>query len=137
MNATLFLFVACATCLLGRSAFVPGAEEGSLAGQYKDSCTYELLKAKLTDGNREHYRPFLDTTIVRVTECGKHVLVLPSRGTAMSYLIVDAVTLDTVLQKTFRFSAAGSAWDITSAQGDYAVHMGACHVGGDFQLSIR
>ncbi len=65
------------------------------------------------------------------------MLILPSRGTVTSYLIVDTITTDTVLKETFGFTRSGFAWDITNIEGLYKVRMGACHMAGDFNLTIR
>ena len=137
MNVQAALLIALVTGSLGEALSLTASGPVGSVIQPTESCIHDLSIAKLTKKNRDHYQPFLDTTIVRAKGCTRHVLILPSRGTVTSYLIVDPVTNDIVLNETFAFTGSGFAWDITNIAGTYKVRMGACHMAGDFNLTIR
>jgi hypothetical protein len=135
MYAQVIALILIGALLLGDNA--NHAPSHAVPTPFSDTCIYHLRSAPLTEANRAHYRPFQDTMIVRDGTCGKHILLLPSRGTVTSYLIVDAVSSDTVFNESFLFDGIGRPWDISYRPGEFHVHMGACHMGGDFKLSIR
>lgn len=131
MNTIPLLFVA-ATLLA--ASMKSGARAGAEGTPPVDTCLYTLLKAPHA-GDREAYRPFLDTTITRSGDCHTHILEFPSRGTVSTYVIQNAQG-DTVQQFTFR-TGKTRLWDISHVSGDHVVHLSAWHVAGTFRLSIR
>ena len=137
MNVQAALLIALVTGWLGEASTRTASGPLGSTIPPTESCIHELSSAELTKKNRDHYRPFLDTTIVRTQGCTRHVLILPSRSTVTSYLIVDTRTNDTVLNDSFAFTGSAFAWDITHISGIYKVRMGACHMAGDFNLTIR
>jgi hypothetical protein len=126
-----------ATLVIGTGWAAPEVMHTEELTEPKDSCVYTLSIAKLTKKNREHYRPFLDTTITRSGDCRRHVLMLPARGTVTSYWVIRTESpLDTVANFTFGV-LDDQPWDITYAIGEYRVEMKACHMSGEFKLNIR
>lgn len=123
--------------LLGIGANAPHASNGPVADRTADTCFHALKPNKLPRSYKTAYQPFDDVTIRCAPNCGRQMLQLPSRGTVTSYVIVDAATADTVHVDAFRYRREPHLWDITLIRGDFKVRMNACHMSGDFKLSIR
>ena len=137
MSVSYALLLMLTVGLLGSHSFVAVHENNEVPEPDRDTCTYELRSVKVTKRNQENYRPFDDVEIVRRSNCARHMLNFPARGTANSYYVIDTVTADTVYRANFSYSREGRLWDITYVRGTFRVRMSSCHMGGEFMLKIR
>lgn len=97
------------------------------------TCNYELRVPPDLDVPGT---PHFDTTIVRTTNCSKHMLWFPTQGTETEYIL----SLDTVKRSVHFFhEETDKQWlDITHLPGgSYQVHLLACGNGGFFTLRIE